>query len=151
MESSFIQIKDALTKLLKGIDPDVDVFFEEMNFTEGTDGIREPERYYFLRMKEIENSTVDQYYTDIGIQIEITYHGKSKSNMAYLLKTAELEKAVRPVFSFGDRHITVSNVNSKVTDCVLYYSFSIRFRQAWNEIISSQKMGELCMTMKKGE
>lgn len=49
MEHPIIQIKNAITALLKGIDPDTDVFYEEIKGTEEKHGLDEPETYYFRR------------------------------------------------------------------------------------------------------
>ena len=46
MEHPIIQIKNAITALLKGIDPDTDVFYEEIKGTEEKHGLDEPETYY---------------------------------------------------------------------------------------------------------
>lgn len=48
MEHPIIQIKNAITALLKGIDPDTDVFYEEIKGTEEKHGLDEPETYYFV-------------------------------------------------------------------------------------------------------
>ena len=48
MEHPIIQIKNAITALLKGIDPDTDVFYEEIKGMEEKHGLDEPETYYFV-------------------------------------------------------------------------------------------------------
>ena len=48
MEDPIIMIKNAITKLMKGIDPDTDVFYEEIKGTEEKHGLDEPETYYFV-------------------------------------------------------------------------------------------------------
>ena len=55
---------------------------------------------------------------------------KARAIPPILIKGAEIDAVVRPVFSFGDRNITINDANMKVSDHVLHYSFTINFRQA---------------------
>lgn len=151
MEHPIIQIKNAITALLKGIDPDTDVFYEEIKGTEEKHGLNEPETYYFVDIIPNGNKTVDRFFTDVGILVDIAYHEKSESNTAYLIKGAELDAVVRPVFSFGDRHITINDASMKVSDNVLHYSFAINFRQAREQTNEFEMMGELEVAVRKGE
>lgn len=151
MENPLIQIKDAMIQLLKELDPDVDVFFEEIKSTDKEHGIETPETYYFLEIIPNINDTVDKFFTDIGVLVDVAYHEEHESNTAYLIKAAELDGMIRPVFSFGDRHITVPGTSSKVTDHVLHCSFSLSFRQAREIPVEFQEMGELEMAIKEGE
>lgn len=61
MEHLIIQIKNAITALLKGIDPDTDVFYEEIKGTEEKHGLDEPETYYFVDIIPNGNETVDRF------------------------------------------------------------------------------------------
>lgn len=151
MENPLIQIKDAVVMLLKGLDPGVDVFFEEIKSTDEEHGMEEKETYYFVDVIPNINDTVDKFFTDIGILVDIAYHEKNESNTAYLIKAAELDGVIRPVFSFGNRHITVSGLSSRVTDHVLHCSFSVTFRQARMAANKFQEMGELEVAIKQGE
>ena len=150
MEEVIIQIKNAITALLKGIDPDTDVFYEEIKGTEEKHGLNEPETYYFVDIIPNGNKTVDRFFTDVGILVDIAYHEKSESNTAYLIKGAELDGVVRPVFSFGDRHITINDADTKISDKVLHYTFAINFRQAREQTNEFETMGELEVAIKKG-
>ena len=80
MEHPIIQIKNAITALLKGIDPDTDVFYEEIKGTEEKHGLDEPETYYFVDIIPNGNETVDRFFTDMGVLVDIAYHEKSESN-----------------------------------------------------------------------
>ena len=151
MDNPLIQIKDALIKLLKGLDPEVDVFFEEIKSTDEEHGLTEKETYYFVDIIPNINDTVDQYFTDKGVLVDIAYHEKNESNTAYLIKAEALDGVIRPVFSFGDRHITIPKLNSKVVDHVLHCSFSVIFRQARVVKNEFQRMGELEVAINKGE
>ena len=113
--------------------------------------LNESETYYFVDIIPNGNKTVDRFFTDVGILVDIAYHEKSESNTAYLIKGAELDAVVRPVFSFGDRHITINDASMKVSDNVLHYSFAINFRQAREQTNEFEMMGELEVAVRKGE
>lgn len=151
MENPIIQIKNAITALLKGIEADTDVFYEEIKGTEKKHGLDEPEIYYFVDIIPNGNETVDGFFTDMGVLVDIAYHEKNESNTAYLTKGAEIDAVVRPVFSFGDRHITINDASIKISDHVLHYSFSINFRQAREQTNEFEPMGGLNVVIRKGE
>lgn len=151
METPLAQIKEALIRVLKDLDPDVDVFLEEIKSTEKEQGMEIPETYYFVEIIPNINRTVDKSFTDIGVLVDIAYHEKNESNSAYLIKAGELDGAFRPVFSFGDRNITIQDISQKVSDHVLHSSFAISFRQARQETVNYELMGELTVAAEKGE
>lgn len=150
MENPLIQIKDALIRLLRWLDPDIDVFFEEIKSTDEEYGINRSKTYYFVEIIPNINETVDRFFSDIGVFVDVAYHEEHESNTAYLVKAAQLDGIIRPVFSFGDRHITVPGTSSKVIDHVLHCSFTISFRQARETSAAFQEMGELEITAKEG-
>ena len=47
MENPVLQIKDALIRVLKKIDPDTDVFFEEIKSTDPAHGVEQPKTLVF--------------------------------------------------------------------------------------------------------
>lgn len=143
MEQPIVQIKKAVTALLKGLDPETDIFFEEIKGTGDRHGIAIPKTWYFVDFISVGNQLVDKFFTDTGVMVDIAYHDEHESNTAYLVKGAQIDAAVRPVFHFGDRHITVSDANINVVDHVLHYGFTIRFRQAWEQPNEFECMGEL--------
>lgn len=150
MEHPVIQIKNAITALLKKLDAEIDVFYEEIKGTELKHGFHYPETYYFVDIVPSKNQTIDEFFTDMGILIDISYHEKKESNIAYLIKGAELDALVRPVFHFGNRHITVYDAKINIVDHVLHYSFHLEFRQSRNQTSEFEKMKTLEVTMKKG-
>ena len=150
MEHPIIQIKNAVTALLKSIDPEVDVFYEEIKGTKGRYGIEEEETYYFVDIIPTGNKTVDKFFTDMGILVDIAYHEKKESNIAYLTKEAELDEVFRPVFTFGDRHITIGDASGKIVDKVLHYSFNIEFRYERKIANEFETMGELHVAIREG-
>ena len=136
MENPVLQIKDALIWALKKIDPDTDVFFEEIKSTDPAHGVEQPK-------------TVDGIYTDMSVMVDVTYHEKGESNNAYLIKAAEIDAAIRPVLSFGDRKITIGNADINVVDHVLHYIFTINFRHSEEQKVTNDRMEELGVSLKK--
>lgn len=151
MEHPVIQIKDAVTALLKRLDPDTDVFYEEIKGTGEKHGLKVPETYYFVDIIPNVHETVDRFFTDMGVLVDIAYHEKYESNTAYLIKGAEIDAVVRPVFCFGDRHITINNASTKVADHVLHYSFTVSFRICRPQTEEFTTMDELDIAVKEGE
>ncbi len=150
MGHPIIQIKNAITALLKGLDPGTDVFYEEIKGKKEQHGLKEQETYYFVDVIPNGNKTVDKFFTDMGVLVDIAYHEKNESNTAYLIKGAEIDAVMRPVFHFGDRHITINDASMKVADHVLHYSFTINFRHAREQTEEFEMMEELDVTIKKG-
>lgn len=149
MEAVELQIKDSILKLLKGIDPEVDVYFEEMPHTDREHGAQISRTWYFVDIVPGKNQTVDGIYTDKAVLIDIAYHAERESNMAYLLKAAEIDTAIRPVLRFGDRKITIPDADIAVTDRVLHYVFHVSFRHSLESADSHEPMGELDVRIKK--
>ena len=150
MEHPIIQIKNAITSVLKGIDPDTDIFYEEIKGTKEKHGLDEPETFYFVDIIPNGNRTVDKFFTEMGVLVDIAYHEKKESNTAYLIKGAEIDAAVRPVLHFGDRHITISDASIKVVDHVLHYTFTINFRHEREKISEFGERGRLDIAVRKG-
>ena len=88
MENPVLQIKDALIRILKKIDPDTDVFFEEIKSTDPAHGVEQTKTWYFVDLKPGSPVTVDGIYTDMSVMVDVTYHEKSESNNTYLIKAA---------------------------------------------------------------
>lgn len=151
MEQMINLIKNGITKRLHELDPDVDVSYEEIKGTDDEHGFDTPETYYFVDMIPIDNETVDGDYTDVAILVDIAYHEKNESNVAYLIKAARLDEKFRPVFSFGDRNITIPNTKPTVIDHVLHVSFTITFRYVKEKLQTFGLMGELSIAVKESE
>ena len=151
MKHVLTQIKNAITSCLKELDPEVDIFYEEITGTGEEHGLNIGETYYFVELIPAVCKTVDAYFTDIGILVDIAYHDKNESNTAYLMKGAEIDVLFRPIFSFGDRKITVHDASFKVVDHVLHFSFAVNFRYAGNNPDEYERMGELAVAVRRGE
>ena len=80
MENPVLQIKDALIRVLKKIDPDTDVFFEEIKSTDPAHGVDKPKTVVFCGLKPGSPVTVDGIYTDMSVMVDVTYHEKGESN-----------------------------------------------------------------------
>lgn len=142
MENSYIEIKESLIRLLKGCDPEISVFAEEIRQIRDND-------YYFIEIIPTGNITVDRYFTDRQVFISIAYHESRERNSAYLEKAGELDNAIRPVFRFGDRAATIQDSSSRIVDHVLQFSFRIRYRTSCKEKEEFEIMGELEAEIKR--
>lgn len=129
MEDVLTQIRNEIIRLLKRLDPDVDVYFEEIKGTDVEHGATVPETYYFVDLVP-SSATVDSVMTDMAMLVDVAYHEKGESSTAYFLKTEKLDGLFRPVFSFGDRHVTIPAVGHRIVEHVLHSSFTISFRHA---------------------
>lgn len=92
---------------------------------------------------------MDGIYTDMSVMVDVTYHEKGESNNTYLIKAAEIDAAIRPVLSFGDRKITIGNTDINVVDHVLHYIFTINFRHSEEQKVTNDRMEELGVSLKK--
>ena len=143
-----LQVKDAIIRAVKSLDPETDVFFEEIPHTDEAHGIRTEGNWYFLDLVP-SGQTVDGTYTDLGILVDIAYHEKHESNTGYLIRASELDSVLRPVLRFGSRRITIPQENVKITDHVLHYSFSLSFRNSEEKTEVFERMRELDVAVKK--
>lgn len=150
MEGIYTTIKNSLIRLLKEIDPSVDVFAEKIAKTRDDDQEMDIDTYYFLDIIPTGNNTVDGYFTDRSVFIDIAYHDKSEKNALYLEKTDQIDSKIRPVFQFGDRAITIDNASSKTVDHILHYSFNLSFRDCREITEEYEFMEELENQIKKG-
>ncbi len=150
MENIFITIKNSFIRLLKELDPLVDVFTEEIKKTEDVEQELDIETYYFIDIIPTGSTTVDRYFTDRSIFVDIAYHDKSESNALYLEKSDQLDKKIRPVLQFGDRFITINNASSKTVDHILHYSLTLNFRDCREETEEYELMNELENEIIKG-
>lgn len=146
MENVFTVIKNAVICLLKELDPSADVFTEEIKKTEEEE--KELKEYYFFTLIPTSNETVGKSYTDRSIFIDIAYYHESESNAVYLKKMEELDYIFRPVLQFGSRAATIKNVEMKIVDSILYYTFTLAFRDSREEKNEFVPMNELITKIK---
>jgi len=148
MENPLLQMKESLIVLLKQLDPKVDVFAEEIELIKSEAGDHS-KTYYFVDIIPTGSQTIDEYYTDMTVFIDVAYHDASEKNAVYLQKQMEIDAAIRPVLHFGDRYITINNSSSRVVDRILHYSFSLSFRVSREKTNEFEPMGELEMMITK--
>lgn len=150
-ENPVLQIKEAVIKVLKGIDPEVDVFFEEISRTDPAHGLNQGQTWYFVDLMPGTPVTVDGIYTDMGVSVDIAYHEKSESNNLYMVKAVEIDAVFRPVLSFGNRKITIGSADITMVDHVLHYGFRVNFRHSIEQPVQNGRMEELGVSLQKGE
>jgi len=131
--NTFMEIRQALIRLFKDRFPDFDVFAEEIIKTDEEDPQAAKENWIFLDMIPAGNTTVNGSHTDRSLLIDAAIHTKKESNAGYLEISQEVDGILRPVFRFGTRAITVSNVEFHVTDHILHAIFSLTFRDSLEE------------------
>jgi len=144
----FTIIKDALIGLLNGLYPSFEVCYEEIPRTAGDDGTDDLEDYFFLEIIPTGSTTVDAYHTRHRLLVNIAAHDRAESNGKYLSMAHRIGSAVRPVFRFGDRAITVPEVGCKVVDKVLHCTFTLEFTDSVEDTEQFDLMEQLDTTIK---
>lgn len=150
MSNVFVEIKKSIIRLLKELDPLVDVFAEEIKKTKDMENEPDIKTYYFIDIVPLGNVTVDKYFTDRSVYIDIAYHNESEETETYIYKIIDLDDKFRPVFCFSDRSITINDATSKIVDKVLHYTFSFTFRDCREDTEQYEFMGELVNEVNKG-
>lgn len=151
MKNPILEIKEALIPLIKSLDPSVDVLFEEIKGTDELHGLTVPLTWYFVDLRPGTSVTVDGIYTDMNVVVDIAYHEPSESNTEYLIKSAEIDAAIRPVFVFAGRKITIEESEINVVDHVLHYIFNLKFRCSREEKAVGDLMENLDVAIKESE
>lgn len=72
---------------------------------------------------------------------------KKESNSEYLCMADSIDRAIRPVFRFEDRAITITDASTNVVDKVLHYIFSLTFIDSTDEPEAPPFMEELDVTI----
>lgn len=125
---TYEEIKGALVKLLKERYPGFDVYGEEIVNTEAVESGADSENWIFLDIIPVSNVTVNEYHTDRSVLIDVSVHTKAERNADYLGMSQEIDTMIRPVFRFGARAVTVTNIEFKTVDKVLHGIFTLAFR-----------------------
>ena len=76
------------------------------------------------------------YERDIDVMMELVLppDARGRIDRAKLYEAVDtLDAALLPVFTIGDRHITVQDTSSRIVDEVLHYSFTLDFADAMPE------------------
>lgn len=145
--STMRAIVDSLVHLLGQLRPAFAVFTEEISKTDFDEPETDLGNYFFLEFIPISNQTVDAYHTQRSVLVSITAQTDSGGTEQYLWLAEDIDAAVRPVFRFDDRAITVANATSNIVDRVLHYSFTLSFMDSAFEGEQLPMMEELDVTI----
>lgn len=147
--SIYVSIKNSLVALLKGLYPAFDVFSEEISKTDEDEPNEDIEDYFFLDIIPTGNQTLSEHHTRRSVLIDIAAHAKKESNAEYLCMADSIDRAIRPVFRFEDRAITIADASTSVVDCVLHYTFTLVFVDSIPEPEALPFMEELDFSIKE--
>lgn len=123
MANTFEIIKDSLVGLFKGLYPNFPVFFDEPGQAQ-QDGL---EDYICIDIIPTGNTTVSTYDTDRRMLIDVAIHERSEDNSKYLNIIGTVDGALRPVFRFADRAITIPTTEYRIVDRILHCTFGLNF------------------------
>ncbi len=133
MAETFQEIKAALVKAFKGKFPDYAVTSEDLTKTDEPGRGNDLENWIFLDMIPTGNATASPFHTDRRVLVDAAIHTASEKNADYLALMPEVDALIRPVFRFGNRAITVHDLELKVVDRILHGIFTLEFRDSWDE------------------
>lgn len=133
MADTFQEIKLALIRAFKGKFSAYDVTCEDLTKTDEPGRENDLENWIFLDLMPVGNSTASPFHTDRRVLVDAAIHNVSEKNADYLAMMPEVDALIRPVFRFGDRAITVHELEMKVVDKVLHGIFTLEFRDSWEE------------------
>ncbi len=148
MENVFEEIRRALVRAFKGLFSAYDVFCEEIQRTDGADETAAAENWIYIDMQPVVNQTVNRWHTDRQIFIDIAIHTASEKNKDYYAIMPAVDGLIRPYFCFGNRAITVADLNFKVVDRALHAAFTLAFRDSCPEPEPPPFMQELDTNIK---
>lgn len=121
----YIEIKKSLVKILKSV-VDQSVMFEEIAQTDTTENDIGDD-YWFVDMLPVNVQSINQEMSILEYFIHITCSKDQASNQDYMMINIELDRKIRPYFSFADRHITVDDATMTVVDHLAHYDFKLSY------------------------
>ena len=133
MADIFQEIKAALIKAFKGEFPSYAVSCEDLTKTDEPGRGNDLENWIFLDLMPAGNSTASPFHTDRRVLVDAAIHPATEKNADYLAMMPVVDALIRPVVRFGDRAITVHELEMKVVDKVLHGIFTLEFRDSWEE------------------
>ena len=151
MEDVFGEVSRALVKAFKGLFSAYDVFCEEIQRTDAPDAGDETaasENWVHIDMRPVDNTTVNRWHTDRRIFVDVAIHTASEKQKDYYAIMPAVDGLIRPYFCFGNRAITVGNINFEVVDRVLHAVFNLNFRDSCPEPEPPPFMQELDTNIK---
>ena len=148
MMMTLLNIKQAITALLRSKYPTYEVYFDNIEKAKAP--------YFYVEMIPTV-SAIDRTYSDRDIQIDIELVlaqdgcGRVKRSDLYVACDT-LDALVRPVLQVGDRYITIQNAESSFVSEVLHYIFDLTFTDAFTDAeiggIQYELMEELGLNLK---
>lgn len=129
----FQEIKLALIKAFKGKFPAYAVTCEDLTKTDEPGQEADLDNWIFIDLAPSGNSTATPFHTDRRVLVDVAIHTASEKNADYLEIMPDIDTLIRPVFRFGNRAITVHDLEMKVVDKVLHGIFTLEFRDSREE------------------
>lgn len=136
MDQNILQVvKDGAIAILKGHDPETDVYAEEIMRTDGTleagDEEWDSRKWYFVEVIPTSFTTMGPDQTEVSLTVSVDYHEPEESIRQYGQKAIDLDRVFRPVFRFsygGERRsITVSRLSTNISGGMLHLTFPLTF------------------------
>lgn len=123
-----IDIRSALSALLKKHFPYAVYFTNNASADKG---------YFHVEIspkKHMVDRVIYEREIDVMLELILPPDARGRIDRAKLYEAVDtLDAALLPVFTIGDRHITVQETSSRIVDEVLHYSFSLDFADAMPE------------------
>lgn len=148
MNNVFEEIRTSLVRAFKGLFSAYDVFCEEIQRTDSADETAAAEDWIYIDMRPVVNQTVNRWHTDRRIFVDVAIHTASEKNKAYYAIIPAVDSLIRPYFCFGNRAITVGNINFEIVDRALHAAFTLSFRDSSPEPEPQPFMQELDTNIK---
>ena len=120
-----LDIRSALSVLLKKHFP------HAVYFTNNADSQKGYFHVEIAPKKRMVDPTIYERALDITLSLVLPPDARGRIDRAKLYDAVDtLDAAPLPVFTIGDRHITVQETSSRIVDEVLHYSFTLDFADA---------------------
>ena len=120
-----VDIRSALSALLKKHFP------HAVYFTNNADAKQGYIHVEIAPKKRMVDPMIYERALDIMLSLVLPPDARGRIDRAKLYDAVDtLDAALMPVFTIGDRHITVQETSSRIVDEVLHYSFTLDFADA---------------------
>lgn len=117
-------VKSALTRLLKSLYPSYNIFYEDPDLKQTP--------LFYVEIIPVGAKTFSATHTDKTIAFDIGCQTESRKKHEYNDIAETIDGAIRPVFRFAGRSITVNHAEWRVVDGMLHYTFSIAYRDSFD-------------------
>ena len=120
-----LDIRSVLSALLKKHFP------HAVYFTNNADSQKGYFHVEIAPKKRMVDPTIYERALDITLSLVLPPDARGRIDRTKLYEAVDtLDTAFMPVFTIGDRHITVQETSSRIVDEVLHYSFTLDFADA---------------------